>query len=567
MQKFSKYMLGLLLIVLAVALAACDSGDKQEATKKEKPADAPDTWIADRTIKGLVFESANDASVEMNPEIQAYIKKRTGITLELQGITTEDSTSALAAGLAAGDLPDFVAFYLNNSGRPEMSLLLKAANEGMFTNLTPLIKDTKVYSKYLQPDYLPEDTRNNIMFRKEWKGNSYLMHMSINRKPGDAGKATVGGPYIRKDIVDKLGINPLEIDSTQKLYDLAVKIKNGHFKDHNGKDISVMGPTIWGGSDSDFLFNDLVWTGTTGEKFMKNADGKIVHESQTDYGMKRVEFVQKLLKEGLMNPEYYTMEETRAREGIVNESFAIVADMHNYVTENNNMTYVPLGPIKRADGTNDMVINYKSGYAGWAIPSTTANPEEVVKFADWLASDEGKRLYFYGLEGRDYTLDKNGKPVVKKEVLDLLEKDPEKAKKLGFRGVKSYWGEHLAYTDMDNQADFGEQEYGEKVQNNSSKAPQKILDFYHYNDRLKKARVIDGLSTQSFLYEFEGESGSLTKALERYNEDLKRAYYVKSPEQAKQILDQSRQNLEANGLNKFLDFVQKKVDSGVKVKF
>ncbi len=464
MQKFSKYMLGLLLIVLAVALAACGSGDKQEATKKEKPADAPDTWIADRTIKGLVFESANDASVEMNPEIQAYIKKRTGITLELQGITTEDSTSALAAGLAAGDLPDFVAFYLNNSGRPEMSLLLKAANEGMFTNLTPLIKDTKVYSKYLQPDYLPEDTRNNIMFRKEWKGNSYLMHMSINRKPGDAGKATVGGPYIRKDIVDKLGINPLEIDSTQKLYDLAVKIKNGHFKDHNGKDISVMGPTIWGGSDSDFLFNDLVWTGTTGEKFMKNADGKIVHESQTDYGMKRVEFVQKLLKEGLMNPEYYTMEETRAREGIVNESFAIVADMHNYVTENNNMTYVPLGPIKRADGTNDMVINYKSGYAGWAIPSTTANPEEVVKFADWLASDEGKRLYFYGLEGRDYTLDKNGKPVVKKEVLDLLEKDPEKAKKLGFRGVKSYWGEHLAYTDMDNQADFGEQEYGEKLQ-------------------------------------------------------------------------------------------------------
>ncbi len=84
---------------------------------------------------------------------------------------------------------------------------------------------------------------------------------------------------------------------------------------------------------------------------------------------------------------------------------------------------------------------------------------------------------------------------------------------------------------------------------------------------MKKARVIDGLSVQSFLYEFEGESGSLTKALERYNEDLKRAYYAKSPEQAKQILDQSRQNLEANGLNKFLDFVQKKVDSGVKVKF
>ena len=54
-----------------------------------------------------------------------------------------DSTEALAAGLASGDLPDFVAFYLNNSGRPEMHLLLKAANEGMFHDLTPLMEGYK----------------------------------------------------------------------------------------------------------------------------------------------------------------------------------------------------------------------------------------------------------------------------------------------------------------------------------------------------------------------------------------------------------------------------------------
>ena len=194
---------------------------------------------------------------------------------------------------------------------------------------------------------------------------------------------------------------------------------------------------------------------------MQNEDGEILHESQTDYGIKRVEFVQQLMKEGLMNPEYYTMEETRAKEGMVNGSFAIVSDMHNYMPENSNLTYVPLGPIERVDGTNDMVINYKSGYAGWAIPSTTEQPEHVMQFADWLISEEGKRLYFYGLEGRDYELDENGKPVVKQEVLDLLESNPEEAKKLGFRGVRSWWGEHLGYTDMDNLADFGELQYGQ----------------------------------------------------------------------------------------------------------
>ncbi len=47
----------------------------EEATiNTEKPEGAPDTWIAYRTITGLVFELANDAGVEMNPEIKAYIK-------------------------------------------------------------------------------------------------------------------------------------------------------------------------------------------------------------------------------------------------------------------------------------------------------------------------------------------------------------------------------------------------------------------------------------------------------------------------------------------------------------
>ena len=41
--------------------------------------------------------------------------------------------------------------------------------------------------------------------------------------------------------------------------------------------------------------------------------------------------------------------------------------------------------------------------------------------------------------------------LLKQEVLDLIESNPEEAKKLGFRGVGAYWGEHLAYTDMDNE--------------------------------------------------------------------------------------------------------------------
>lgn len=526
-----------------------------------------DSFIADREITGLIFESAGDASIDMNPEIQAYIKEKTGITLTLQTVTTEDSQAALAAGLAAGDLPDFIAFYLNNSGRPEMSLLLKAANEGMFTDLKPLMENTKVYSKYLEDDYLPADTRDNIMFRPEWDGASYLIHMAINRNPGDVGTPTVGGLYIKKSIVDDMGIDPSSIDTSEKLKKLAEDIKAKGYKDDNGKDITVIGPTAWGGSDRDWLYNDLVWTGVSGEKFNVDENGKLLHESQTDFPMKRVEFVQQLMAEELMTPEFFTMEETRAKEGIVNGSFAIVADMHNYLPENKDMTYIPLGPIQRVDGTNDMVISYKSGYAGWAIPSTTEKPEEVMQFADWLASREGKLLYFYGLEGRDYDLDADGNPIVKQEVFDLMLENPEEAKKLGFRGVRSFWGEHLGWTDLANVEDFGEQTWGDKLRGEDNSAAQEILKLYNYDEKKENARIIDGMTVQSFLYEFEGEDGGLTTALDRYNEDLLRMYYASSIEEAQQIFEETKQNLLDNKLEDFIKFVEEKQASGVEIKF
>ena len=136
-----------------------------------------------------------------------------------------------------------------------------------------------------------------------------------------------------------------------------------------------------GWNNEDAIFNDLVWTGDSGEKFLKDENGKLLHESQTDYGLKRIEFVQKLMSEKLMHPEFFTMEENRAKEGIVNKSFGIVSDMHNYIVQNNDLKYIPLGPMNTVEGEYQMQLTYKSGYAGWSIPSTTENPEDIVKLA------------------------------------------------------------------------------------------------------------------------------------------------------------------------------------------
>ncbi|CAM4514103.1 putative aldouronate transport system substrate-binding protein [Paenibacillus endophyticus] len=558
-KSWSKSLL--LMLAAMIVLTACTGKSSSDSTSNSgnsgTPLDKPATWIADRKVKGLVF-MGSDVDEAMNPEIQAKLKAMTGIELTLQAIGHDDSTKALAAGLVAGDLPDFIGYYLNHSGRPEMEIINKAAREDMFHDLAPYLKNTKIYSKYFEKGYLPMDTEYGVMFRPEYNGSAYSVHINIPREGGYSVRKYISGPYIRKDIADALGVDPRTITTSSQLYELAKKIKEGHFKDNNGKEVSPIGPIIWGGGDRASLYNDLVWTGYNGEGFKHDAaTGKIMHESQTDYGLKRVEFVQKLLKEGLMQLEYYTMEETRAKEGMLNNSFAIIGEMHNYVDENKDGRYIPVGPLNSVDGPYKMELLFKSGYGGWSVPKTTKNPEDIVKLADFLATREGKLLWMYGIEGRDYDLDDKGNPVPKKEVMDLLEKDPAKAKKLGFGGVGNDWGWYLGGTDKNDLVDFGEATYGSSLAPDKDKVALSIADYWGYDEKNKNADVKDGYAALAFIGEF-GKGLQLTMALDKYKESMIRAYYAKDMDEAKTILDAAAKQLQAAGLEEYIKLLEAK---------
>ncbi|AZN43136.1 extracellular solute-binding protein [Paenibacillus albus] len=579
-RKWMKYLS--LPVMASMLLAGCSSNNGNNTASNDQTSDSknattnnatatnatdgkPASWIADRKIKGLVFMGTDDYTEDMNPEIKAEIKKKTGIDFEIEIMKSADSLEGMIAGLAANDLPDFIAFYLNNSGRPEMPVALKAAREGMFTDLAPFFKDTKVYSKYLQDDYLPADTKYGVMFRPEFNGATYFTHMNIQREGGQVTWRGVGGPYIRKDIADKLGVDPRTITTTAQLEELAKKIKAGNFTDNNGAAVTPIGPAYWGGHEVGALFNDLEW-GASDQRIKQDKDGKILHEAQTPIAMKKVEFVQRMLKEKLLQPEFFTMDESRATEGAINGSWAIIADMHSYQDFNQDMHYIPLGPINKVDAPYKMQIDYKSGYSAWAVPATTKKPEEVVKFADWLASREGKLLWKYGIEGRDYTLDANGNPLVKKEVIDLKAKDPNEAKKLGFAGVGNNWGDILGSTDNANKADFGEENYGDNSNSGLFPAVEKIATYYGLDQKIKDGEVVDAYVPNSFLGEFENGT-DLKTAFDNYNDALVQAYYSKNLDDAQKILNSALKQMESAGLDGYLKLLaDKNADPKTKVK-
>lgn len=563
-KKWAKYFA--IPLVASLLIAGCSNGNKNnvaepapsgDASVKPVPEGKPATWIADRKIKGLIFMGTDDYTEDMNPEIKARIKEQTGIDYEIEIMKAEHSIDGLIAGIAANDLPDFVAFYLNNSSRPEMPVVLKAAREGMFTDLTPFLKNTKIYSKYLQEDFLPLDTKYGVMFRPEFKGSSYFVHMNINREGGAITHKMVGGPFIRKDIAEALNLDPSTITTSEQVYELAKKIKAGNFKDNNGKDVTPIGPGYWGMNgreDAGQLFTDMMW-GSQDQRINQTKDGQILHEAETEFALKKAEFFQKMLKEKLIASEMFTMDESRSSEGAINGTWAIISNTHSYQDYNQDLHYLPLGPINDINGPYKMKVSFKSGGGAWAIPTTTKNPEDIVKLADFFASREGKLLWRYGLEGRDYTLNKDGNPVVNQSVLDLLASDPNEAKKLGFSGVNNGWGNILGGTDWDAMADFGELENGDSLK--EEKRGQLAQEFWHWDEKYKNAVITDTYAPIAFLGEFD-RSTELKAALDNYNDSLIRSYYSKNIDEAKKILDSALKQLKAAGLDDYLKLLTEK---------
>lgn len=570
-RHFMKGIISTALVITLVASNLIGCGKTENKTEPDKTAtsdqatedtasDKPDTWIADRTITVQAYVDDIGYSLPTdfnNTLVMQEITKRTGIKLDIQYTPGDSDATVLASQLASGTIPDVVITYLNDSTRPEFALLLKAAQEDMFADVSSFMKDSKVYSHYLEEGYLPNDAYKNITFRDEFDGAAYILQFavpavdrSLEYNPQDA---YLGGMYIQKSIVDSLGIDPKQITTQNQLYDLLVKIKEGGFKDDNGNDVYPLGPKYWGGSaDSlSYILREFNWGVSDGYNITE--DGTIKHEVETDYVYDKINYVRKLLAEGLMNPEFFTMDSTRAEEVSRTHNSAIIADVHNYqdvIYATNE--WVPLGPLNDFTGDNATITNGKSGYGAWAISSEAENPEEIFKFFDYLSTAEGKLLSQYGVEGVTYNM-VDGKPVLTDEILQKLN-DGDKDYLVntvgaGFGASGCIFFDY-ALTNTDPLAEFGESRPGAASSTTYVNSVQIATDF----PRTKK--LVPGLKATAYLSADSMTEVKAQMSLLNYNEMLVQAMYATSDNDVNSIVESFRSQMKAAGIDTFKEYLK-----------
>ena len=467
----------------------------------------------------------------------------------------------MASQLASGTIPDVIVSYLDNSTRPEFPLLYKAAKDGMFADVSEYMKNSEVYSKYYEDGYLPDDTKNNIVFRDDLDG-VYLWQMNIDEVDRsleyDADEEYVGGMYIQKSIADDLGIDTTAINTQDDFYDLLVKIKEGGYKDDNGNAVYPLGPKYWGGSVDALKYIATGYDWGVSDDYNLDENGDVKHIAETDHVYDEINFVRKLLDEDLMNPEFFTMDSTRAEEVSKNHNSAIIADVHNYEEIiYSNDDWIPLGPLNDIAGDNKEVVHGKSGRGCMAISADAENPEEIFQFFDWLSTKEGQIIAQYGAEGVSYTME-DGYPRLTDEVAEKLnDGDTDyliNTIGAGFGGSGNYFFEFVL-TNKNNKDNFGESRPGASSGNSTFARSVQIAEDYPVEKKL-----VPGLDATAYMSADELADVKTQMDLLDWDETFVQACFAKSDAEVKTIVESFRDQLKAAGIDRFEEYVKNVYD-------
>lgn len=121
-----------------------------------------------------------------------------------------------------------------------------------------------------------------------------------------------------------------------------------------------------------------------------------------------------------------------------------------------------------------------AGVDGYGISITTAckDPVRAIKFLDWLASDEGQVLRNWGVEGKHYTVDENGKRTVPADIQDRKVNDSSNFQKETGIGLYAAMGPKYGDGVQDSTGNYYTTNFPEQIVAGYTEAEKETLKAY-----------------------------------------------------------------------------------------
>lgn len=400
---FKKRMALLLAVLLigSLLLSGCGkntpeaSNNSSVAATKNEAATTP-TPTQQPPAKLTMFLSSSGTAVpnDFNAGDNDYIKEICKLAnVELTEITFPayaDVKTKFNLMIASSSLPDIIHYK-------DFNEMTKIGKDGAFTDLTDIIKNSKVFSKNYN--------KTQIDSMKAEDGKIYTLRTLPIEDGWHFGA--------RLDLLNDVGIQ--ELPTTLNGWVDAMKKVKAKYPD------SIPYTTLGVEKYTEFIFRPFGMEATNW-LYLGNSD-KFINSFESPKLKDAVLFAKQLLADGLLDPEFSTNKQadfnskkTTKNSLLISLNLGSLAGNIETLHKNGftNAMVVP-APIPVADGVDiDPYIRYDApqlvGAHCISISTQTKELEGAVRFIETLGSDEVKDLLVFGREGTEYTI-KDGKKV------------------------------------------------------------------------------------------------------------------------------------------------------------
>ncbi len=378
------------LFAIAFPLMAGGSGETTEAASSSgsTAAELTGSQIVAEPTTFTIFLTMNNMPFDSDWLVWQEAGRRTNVYLE--GIIPQSNSNeeeAYNLMLSSGELADII-------GYKDTAVLEQLGRDGGLIPLNDLIDQ---YAPHIKA-YMEENPA--------FAGYCYSLDGNIYMIPKSQELVSAEYWWIREDWLDKLG---LEVPTTvDELYDVLTAFRN---EDPNGNGIKDEIPLFDRAGDKmpdEYLY---LWDSST--EFYPR-DGQMTFEPLEDNFVYAVKNLAKWYKEGLIDPEIFTRG-AKGRDLLLSSNLG--GCTHDWVSAGNyndslaeeipGFKMLAIAPPADQNGNvTERVARTPS--VGWGISSQCEDPVTVIKFFDYMFTEEGAELMNFGVEGETFVYDENG---------------------------------------------------------------------------------------------------------------------------------------------------------------
>lgn len=395
-----------------MVVTACSNDDQKSKEKNAITKDSPNfqepgeydlPFVEDGSVT-LSYAGVDNwyppASYSQNLPVWQEFEKRTGVKIDWEVMPPNQYETSMQTRIAAGqNLPDILAIPPLWGGD-----IVKYADEDILIPLDDLIEEYAPNIKNLFEKY--PGVKKQLTAPDGHIYNVAELNIGAN-------EINVSGLFIRKDWLDKLGLEPPEtIDDWYKV------LKAFKTQDPNGNGKADEIPFT--SSSTSFLYHFGSGFGLQApvSDFWIN-DGKVEHQYLKPEFKDLLTFLHQLYQEGLIDPELSTQDDEAKLDAMISKNIVgasghfpdVITRWNNilHVADHKDAEYIVNPPPKDKNGEREIIKRAPLGME-FGITKDNPYPKISIRWIDYIfAHPDGVRLANFGIEGKTYEM-KDGEP-------------------------------------------------------------------------------------------------------------------------------------------------------------